>query len=995
MEETAIGAVWHREEDFAVNLSSVGHAVLATDAEGRITRLNPLGEISLGWDETDAIGLPLDDVLKIANQESRERVVIPIREVLSTGAIHTLKIPAILIARDGSQHSISNTAVLVGKRGGRIDGVVVAFQDPKAGRDLEMSLKHLAAIVQSCESAIISKTLDGIVTSWNPGAERIFGYTAEEMIGKPMIRLFPPDRLDEEPKILACLRHGDRIDHFETMRLTKDGRQLPISVTISPIKDLSGRIVGASGIAHDLSKQRQAEEHNRTVLRSAFDGILVVNGSTLGLVEANGAYCHMSGYSRRELLEMRLPDIEAMLSPEQLDRRLKEIREQGGARFESRHRLKDRRIVEVECSVDYSKAGDDVWVIFVRDITERKRTDATLQESLAIAEKALKELSDQKFALDQHAIVAITDPRGKITYVNDKFCAISKYAREELIGKDHRIINSGHHPKEFIRELWQTIKAAQVWRGELKNRAKDGSFYWVDTTIVPLLDRNGNPSQYIAIRADVTSRKKSEELLQTANRELQTANREAEAANRAKSRFLANMSHEIRTPMNAILGYSQLMLRDPNLGADAKENLQTINRSGEHLLALINSVLEMSKIEAGRTELKPTTFSLSRVLDNLAGMFRLRAETKALDFSMFLDGEHTSYVKADEGMLRQVLINLLGNAIKFTKRGQVRLKVSLVRKVDLRLWLSACVEDTGIGISAMEREWLFQPFTQSRSALNTREGTGLGLAISREYARLMGGDITVESTPGQGSAFTFEIPIERGNAEVATRPMGARRVAGVRAGQKTPTILVVDDQFDNRDWLIKFLRILGFDVKSANNGEESILRWLEWSPQLILMDVHMPVMDGLEATRRIKASPGGKETIVVVLTASTMESERLAAMESGIDEFIAKPCDENELLEKIRKQLKIEYDYEENAGNDAGSVSEAPEIAAERLGKLPHTLLEQLRDAAQMGDKSRMGNLILKLSALGDCESAKQLQGMIDRYEYDGLEHLLEEACRN
>jgi signal transduction histidine kinase/CheY-like chemotaxis protein len=497
----------------------------------------------------------------------------------------------------------------------------------------------------------------------------------------------------------------------------------------------------------------------------------------------------------------------------------------------------------------------------------------------------------------------------------------------------------------------------------------------------------------IAIQRGVARRQSLIGELQQSAKRLERAVVDAEAANRAKSTFLSTMSHEIRTPMNAILGYAQLMARDAGLGAEAKANLAVIGRSGEHLLALINDVLDMSKIEAGCIELNPVTFDLPGLLDDLEGMFRLRAEAKALRFEMAVDGESVRYVSADERKLRQALINLLGNAIKFTRRGHIKLHVTLEERSANQLWLSVCVEDSGSGITDAELEKLFEPFSQAKRGLNTQEGTGLGLAISRQFARLMGGDLTVASRPGEGSTFHLNIPIERGESGVMVRRSAPRRVIGIRAGTKAQRILVVDDQLDNRDWLIKLLTAIGFSVQSANNGEAAIRTWEEWKPRLILMDVHMPVMDGLEATRRIKADPRGKDTVIVTLTASALDDELRAAAECGTDEFLTKPLREEALLEKMGALLSIPYDYEETNGAEGPAMVGAAALSADKLGQLPRKMLEEMLNATTNGDKRLLDKLIAEVRAAGEADSAHALQVLADKYEYDALTQLLEETC--
>lgn len=381
----------------------------------------------------------------------------------------------------------------------------------------------------------------------------------------------------------------------------------------------------------------------------------------------------------------------------------------------------------------------------------------------------VKEVEDLRTALDEHAIVAITDPQGRITFVNDKFCAISHYTREELIGQDHRIINSGYHSKAFIRELWSTIGRGRVWNGEIRNRAKNGSHYWVATTIVPFLDDTGKPRQYVAIRADITERKEAEKALREAHddlelkvarrtSELQAAKERAESADRLKSEFLATMSHELRTPLNGIIGFTELLVkgRPGPLTPKQSQYLGEVLASGRHLLHLINDVLDLSKVEAGKMEFFPERFSVETLVDEVCASLATLAEPKHLLVTRtIVPSELTAHL--DRRRLVQVLYNLVSNAIKFTPP-EGRVTINGILDPDGHLQIS--VSDTGIGIKPEDFSKLFVEFQQLDSGANRRyQGTGLGLALTRKIVEVQGGTISFSSNVGKGTTFVVSLPL--------------------------------------------------------------------------------------------------------------------------------------------------------------------------------------------------------------------------------------------
>ncbi len=514
------------------------------------------------------------------------------------------------------------------------------------------------------------------------------------------------------------------------------------------------------------------------------------------------------------------------------------------------------------------------------DELERKVADRTaeLERANAALHASFKEVTQLRTALDVHAIVAITDARGRITFVNDKFCAISKYSREELLGQDHRIINSGYHPKEFIRDLWTTISQGLVWQGEIKNRAKDGFFYWVATTIVPFLNEEGKPRQYVVIRADITGHKEAEAALKEADRR--------------KDEFLATLAHELRNPLAPVRNAVEVLrMKGPDI-PELHWARDIIDRQTQAMTRLIDDLMDISRINQGKIELKREQIQLAKIVQGAVETSRPLIEEMGHKLTVTLPPVHV-IVDADLTRLAQVFLNLLNNAAKYTERGG---------RIDLRAELQGSdvvmsVTDTGIGIPADKLPTLFEMFSQVEVALSRSQGgLGIGLCLVKRLVEMHGGSVEAKSGgPGQGSEFVVRLPI----VVEQTYPSQASDDSDKVQPTSDLRILVVDDNRDAAESLAMLLKMMGNDIHTAYDGEEAVAAAGKFRPHVVLCDIGLPKLNGYEACRQMKAQAWDKKMILIAVTGWGQDNDRRKSQEAGFDHHMVKPVDPQALMKLL------------------------------------------------------------------------------------------------
>ncbi len=786
-----------------------------------------------------------------------------------------------------------------------------------------------------------------------------------------------------------------------------------------------------------MAKQLGSDSLQEFALNGLHEAALLFDeGARLCYV--NEEACRILGYDRQALLRCRLEDIAPDFAAEGWPAHWRELKRRRPLASERHLRTRDGRLVPVEVSENFCEyAGAGYNLALARDVGERQAAAAALQEQYRHAQSLLRlsrvlesaQSYDEVLRITQAEVQATVgyptvwvylfsedlqyaypvaaggassdtimtdDSTARLTIPGDPMMEEIATATDLVVVEDARtdprtnkaiVEHLGNRSIINVPILFFDRHVGAIGMGtfgeegiRVPTAAERAYLAAMGSHLAVTLDRLHLLVERRRIDKELRQyREHLEDTVQQRTAELLLARDAAEAANKAKSVFLANMSHELRTPLNAILGFSRMMGHDALLSGNQRANLDIINRSGEHLLRLINDVLEMAKIEAGRLQLEVAPFDLGNTVRDVVEMMQLRCEEKGLRLLLDQSSEFPRYIKGDEARLRQVLLNLLSNAVKFTDQGGVT--VRLGTRANSRQHLLIEVQDSGPGIAPEDRERLFKPFVQLTEE-SSRQGTGLGLAITRQFVQMMGGQITVDSQLGKGSLFRIDLPVETVAAADILKPetRGAGEVVGLVPGQPAYRILIAEDQHDNQLLLQRLMTNIGLDTRVVDNGEECVAMYRQWQPDFIWMDRRMPVLDGVEATRRIRRLPGGEKVKIVAVTASAFLEEQKMLLDVGMDDFVRKPYRFNEMYDCLARHLGLQYLYSDSPGKAETPVT----LSADSLRAVPPVLREELRLALEALDSTRIAALIGRIGQ-SDAPLAQALSHLADEFDYPAI----------
>jgi PAS domain S-box-containing protein len=922
-------ALRKQSEWLRITLTSIGDAVITTDTAGRVTSLNPVAESLTGWGQREAQGQPLATVFRIINEQNRRSMEDPATRALQEGQIVGLANQTLLIARDGTERAIDDSAAPIKDERGNFVGAVLIFRDvTETRRALELRLR-LSAIVESSDDAIISKDLDGIIVSWNQAAERLYGYTAAEIVGQPLSLLVPPDHPDELPAIMERLRRGERIEHYETVRVRKDGGRVDVSLTISPVKGADGKIIGASKIARDITARKQAEEalrQSEAQFHQLADALpqIVWTARPDGFVDYyNERWYEFTGFRRGESGDQSwIPALHPDDVQRCLDTYYRCIR--SGNVYQIEYRFKDRSTGGYRWFLGRAYPVRDQqnritrWFGTCTDIDDTKRAEQTTR-FLAEASAALVKRTDYESALQQVARLAVpsfadwcavdvlqpdgsvrrlavthTDP-AKQQLAHELLCRYPSFPADPR--KVGAVLGTGRSewgttiPDSMLAEFAQDEEHLRILRGL-------GLKSYICTPL-------RSPTKTLGVLTFVTAEsgrtygaedlRAAEDLADRAAIAVENVNllRALKEADRRKDEFLATLAHEMRNPLAPIRNAVQILRAKGPPVPELQWARDVIGRQVQQMTRLVDDLLDVSRIGTGKIELRKERVELRTIVNTAVEASAPLIEKWNHQLTVTLPPGPV-YLEVDPARLVQVLLNLLNNAAKYTPQGG-RIELTAQREGE---HVVIRVKDTGVGIPQEMLPHIFKMFTQvDRSLERSQGGLGIGLTLVQSLVAMHGGTVEAHSAgPGKGSEFVVRLPVA-GEAEAR----GPQQTAGDSKQATAPArqrILVVDDNRDSADSLAMLLRVMGNEVQTAHDGLEAVRAAAAFLPDVVLLDIGLPKMNGYEAGRRIREQRG-KEVVLVALTGWGAEEDRRQSREAGFDHHMTKPVEVDALQELL------------------------------------------------------------------------------------------------
>ena len=987
------------EEKLSVTLNSIGDAVIATDANARVTLLNPLAEKLTGWTQAQAAGLPVEEIFDIINKETRQPATIPVMETLAQGTIQGLANHTVLIARDGTEHDIADSCAPIRDREGQVIGAVLVFRDVTQEYAAQQALRDSTALIQT----ILTTVEDGIVTlhahggivgTVNPAAEQMFGYGSAEIIGQPFNQLIPElDRsqqngsLDyysasEEARALGLGR--------EVVGRRKDGSTFPLEIAVSEMW-LGGQRY-FTGILRDITVRKQAED---SLLQAGALQNAIFNNANFSSIatDANGVIQifnvgaeRMLGYTADEVMNRITPaDIS---DPQEIIARAEALSVELGTPiqpgFEAMAFKASRGIEDIYELTYIRKDGSQfpavVSVTALRDEQDTIigylliGTDNTARKEIEAEQKVLgQRLRDHQFytrSLFESNIDALmtTDPAGIITDVNKQMEALTDCTRDELIGAPFK--NYFTNPERAEASIKLVLMEKKVTNYELTACTRDGKETVVSFNATTFYDRDRRLQGVFAAARDVTERKILDQVLQEKTVELENARAVAEQANLAKSDFLSNMSHEIRTPMNAIIGMSHLAMKT-ELTPRQRDYIKKIKASSRHLLSIINDILDFSKIEVGKLTIESTDFELEKMLDTVSNLISEKTFAKGLELIFDIDKNVPPYLIGDPLRMGQILINYCNNAVKFTEHGEVEIIIRLQEQTSNDALIYCAVRDTGTGLTEEQIGRLFHRFVQADSS-TTREfgGTGLGLAISKRLAELMGGEVGVTSELGKGSTFWFTARLIKSVKQPHKFTL-SKNLQQIHA-------LVVDDNEHARRMFSGQLRSMNIEVDHVDSGQAAIGAVNQADTQgtpydIVFLDWKMPGMDGNEVAKHLSKLPLSCIPHLIMVTGYGREEVAMAAAGLDISDFLIKPVSSSVLFECLMRIFggvddgaRIAGDEPSNTFIQLTTLKDSRILLVEDNDLNQEVATELLQDAGFIVDLAENGQVALDMLRAAD-----------------------------